>query len=121
DDTIITNETVWKYLENKTAKAVYTKLSYLVEFEGADVASLDVLYGEKVTKPADPTKEGYTFAGWYYNETIWNFDTDVVKENITLTAKFTENEKPSKGCKGSVTAGVFTLITLVGLLLKKKR
>ncbi len=43
--------------------------------------------GSKVTKPADPVKDGYTFEGWYYNNKKHNFN-DVIDEDITLTAKW---------------------------------
>lgn len=39
-----------------------------------------------------PTKEGHSLDGWYYDnngtETKWNFDTDTVKCNMTLKAKW---------------------------------
>ena len=38
-------------------------------------------------KPANPTKEGYTFTGWYKGDTPYDF-TKPVKENITLTAQW---------------------------------
>ena len=43
----------------------------------------------KVTKPADPTREGHRFLGWYKqgSSTDWNFD-DKVTENITLVARW---------------------------------
>lgn len=55
----------------------------------------EVEYGHKATKPADPTLKGYTFAFWYLGEdeqnaTAYDFDTPVT-ENITLTAKWTQN------------------------------
>jgi hypothetical protein len=58
---------------------------------GTPVASVEVPEGEKVAKPADPTKAGYKFEGWFIGETEWNFDNDVVTEAITLVAKWTEN------------------------------
>ncbi|MDR3000747.1 MAG: InlB B-repeat-containing protein [Fibromonadaceae bacterium] len=45
--------------------------------------------GNKATKPTDPTKEGYNFAGWYIGETEFDFNTEIT-EAITLTAKWTE-------------------------------
>ena len=46
----------------------------------------------KATKPADPTKEGYTFAGWYLDGAEYNFDKEVT-QNITLTAQWAEVQK----------------------------
>jgi uncharacterized repeat protein (TIGR02543 family) len=68
--------------------------SYTVTFNvdgGSAIASQSVASGGKVTQPADPTKTGYTFAGWYKEAaktTLWNFDTDVVTANTTLYAKW---------------------------------
>ncbi len=68
---------------------------YTVEFDSAgadDVASQTVEENQLVTKPADPTKEGYTFLGWFLGETEWNFATDKVTKSITLIAKWQKNE-----------------------------
>jgi len=59
---------------------------------GSVVPSLTVSKNTTITKPADPTKIGYTFAGWYKEASCtnaWNFATDVVTTNITLFAKWT--------------------------------
>ncbi len=44
---------------------------------------------------SNPTKEGHTFEGWYYDnngeDTKWNFETDRVKYTMTLTAKWKAN------------------------------
>lgn len=40
-----------------------------------------------VTKPADPTKEGYTFEGWYYNGVLFDFSTEITSD-IKLVAKW---------------------------------
>ena len=42
----------------------------------------------KVTKPDDPVKNGYTFNYWEYNGTEYDFNSPIVK-SITLTARFT--------------------------------
>ena len=49
--------------------------------------------GEKATKPADPTWEGYTFGGWYTDsdlENEYDFDT-LVTSDLTLYAKWEPN------------------------------
>ena len=57
---------------------------YTVTFDsvgGTAVASQTLGEGEKVAKPADPTKDGNTFAGWWKEstyETEWDFREDVV-------------------------------------------
>ena len=33
-------------------------------------------------------KEEYVFAGWYVGGEEWDFESDIVGENITLTAKW---------------------------------
>ena len=43
----------------------------------------------KFYKPAQPTKDGYTFDGWYNGENSYSFDS-VVTGNMTLTAHWTK-------------------------------
>ncbi len=59
--------------------------------QGTAVDSQLVTVGSKVVKPADPTKEGYTFTGWFIDEDCTNaydFDTvvDGVEPEFTLYA-----------------------------------
>ncbi len=52
---------------------------------------VNVKENSKITKPANPTRKGYKFVGWYktssYTKT-WNFATDKVTKNTTLYAKW---------------------------------
>ena len=43
------------------------------------------------TKPATPSRVGYTFDGWYNGGKKWNFETDTVTGPMTLTAKWVPN------------------------------
>ena len=81
--------------------------TFAVTFDtkGGSIVSVEnVLNGQKATKPADPTKTGYTFDGWYTEETCTNpydFDTSV-QNALTLYAKWTINQytitfKPENG------------------------
>ena len=71
---------------------------------GSIVPVENVLNGQKATKPTNPTKTGYTFDGWYTEETCTNpydFDTSV-QNALTLYAKWTINQytitfKPENG------------------------
>ena len=66
--------------------------AYTVTFQsegGSEVAS-QIRANTPATRPADPTKEGHTFIGWYNGESEWNFETPVT-EKLTLTAKWQIN------------------------------
>lgn len=55
---------------------------------GSEVTTQLVCSGDKATEPNDPTKEGYTFVGWYNGEERYDFHT-VVEKDINLTARWT--------------------------------
>jgi len=58
-----------------------------------------VAKGSTITRPTNPAKAGFSFAGWFtdYELTVpWSFSADTVTENMTLYAKWT-------------TASVFTV------------
>ena len=57
---------------------------------GSEVAS-QIRANTPADQPADPTKEGYTFIGWYNGESEWNFETPVTAD-LTLTAKWQLNQ-----------------------------
>ena len=66
--------------------------AYTVTFQskgGSEVAS-QIRANTPAGQPADPTKEGYTFIGWYNGESEWNFETPVTAD-LTLTAKWQIN------------------------------
>lgn len=47
--------------------------------------------GGYVQRPAEPTRNGRTFAGWYYDAEYterWDFETDQVEDDMTLYAKW---------------------------------
>lgn len=67
---------------------------HTVTFETQDGAAAKIRLvadGEPASKPADPTRDGYDFGGWYTDEgctTAYDF-TAAVTEDITLYAKWT--------------------------------
>ena len=60
-----------------------------------------------ITKPADPTREGYTFAGWYTDEACTEaYDFSVaVTADMTLYAKWVKNAVTPGGNGGSGSNG----------------
>ena len=73
------------------------KASYTVTFNsngGSAVKAQTVRNGAKASKPADPAKSGYEFAGWYSDAALtkaYNFNS-AVKSNLTLCAKWEANK-----------------------------
>ena len=84
-----------KVTEDITLVAKWEKKSgstkyYTVTFDskgGLPVAPLIVEEGELVTKPAEPTKDGYKFVEWQLRGVRYEF-TEKVTENITLVAEW---------------------------------
>ena len=62
--------------------------------DGESAAPSQIRANTPADQPADPTKEGYTFIGWYDGEEKWNFAdavTEALTEALTLTAKWQLN------------------------------
>lgn len=75
--------------------------------EGSKVDFQTTAANGSVTKPADPTREGYTFAGWYTDEACteaYKFDAAVTAD-MTLYAKWIKNAVNPGGNGGSGSAG----------------
>lgn len=69
--------------------------------DGEHTAPPQIRANTPADQPADPTKEGYTFIGWYNGESEWDFETPVTAD-LTLTAKWQVNQytitfKPENG------------------------
>ena len=75
--------------------AKWTKLdenieTFKIKFDadgGTNVSEQIVIKGNKVEKPADPTKEGYVFTGWTLNDEIYDFNK-IVEKDLELKAKW---------------------------------
>jgi len=71
-----------------------TVKKYEVTFDsdgGSSIASQEVKENETISKPTDPTKDGYTFAGWTLDGSDFDF-TMKVSNDLTLKAKWSKNE-----------------------------
>ena len=83
------------YTQNKalTLYPVWNANKYTITFDtagGSEIASITQDYGTRITAPANPTREGYTFTGW---------DRDIPAtmpaHNMTVTAQWKDSEKPT--------------------------
>ena len=75
--------------ENMTLTARWQIQVFEVKFVDGDetLKTEEVNYGSKATELEVSAKEGYVFKGWYLNDEVYNFDTEV-KDSITLTARW---------------------------------
>ena len=90
-------------LTYKNAKLVFLrKITYKVTFDsdgGSAVALAETINGKTVARPAVPTKQGYTFIGWYTEKEHKNafaFDTCRIYKDTTLYAFWISNDKVGK-------------------------
>ena len=74
---------------------------------GSSVNGQTPASGSTVSKPTDPTREGYTFAGWYTDEACTEaYDFSVaVTADMTLYAKWVKNAVNPGGSGGSGSNG----------------
>ncbi len=87
-------------VDGTETKTDYVEKNHIVSFDtlghGVKPESIkNVLTGSKILEPDSPTEQGYTFGGWYKEPTcsiIWDFNNDIVTTDITLYAKWIQNE-----------------------------
>lgn len=78
--------------------------------QGTAVDSQLVAVGDKVAKPADPTREGYIFSGWFTDQdcaTAYDFDAavDGTEPELTLYAGWKAANQPGTGENGGNGSG----------------
>ena len=88
--------TVSNILPDSTDAPIFKLVvNYTVSFEtngGSAVNPVTVVNGKTVSKPASPTKDNFTFAGWYTDAectVAFGFDATPVSQDTTLYAKWT--------------------------------
>ncbi|WP_168371012.1 InlB B-repeat-containing protein [Sporolactobacillus laevolacticus] len=82
---------------NVTLYAKWKINSYTISFNsngGSVVPNKNSDYGTTISAPSAPTKEGYTFDGWYKDKDLtetWDFNKNTVVGDTILYAKWTAN------------------------------
>ena len=82
-------------IETESESETESKITSKVTFDsngGSLVEEQVVENNSRITLPKSPTKEGYTFDGWYVGDEKWSFIRDLVLGDITLSAKWIANE-----------------------------
>ena len=86
-----------KVTENMTLKAKWLPEIYVTitldSNGGSEVEAMKIISGTKLSKDdiENPTREGYTFAGWLVGENKYDFSKKITS-NLTLTASWVEGE-----------------------------
>ena len=86
----------YSFTDDVTLYAQWAINTYTVTYDtgdGTDVSPATVEHGQILTAPTTPTREGYTFTGWYTDlDTTVDFDFDTpIVDDITLYAGWNIN------------------------------
>ena len=76
---------------------------YTITFDtngGSSIDSIVVKENDTIALPEEPVRDGYNFVGWFVGDDEYNFE-ELVKSNLTLTAKW---EKESTSSSGSASS-----------------
>ena len=91
---------------------------------GSALPSQTVQYGEHLSRPDNPIRKDYRLVGWYTDidlQNPWDFDTDTVKGNMTLYAKWEQGEtadvEPATNQQSDGSDTLWWMLGLLGLLI----
>lgn len=89
----------FEVLMDESGMVSLNAVAYTVNFYDPDsktsLSTQTVKQGNSVSKPSNPTKEGYTFEGWYADSnyiTAFDFNSSSITENTTIYAKWSAND-----------------------------
>lgn len=80
------------FVYNNSSKSIQNDNKCLIQFDtngGSKVEAQDIKCGSTIKKPNNPTKEGFEFDNWLYNDKIFNFNSKV-SDDIIIKASWKE-------------------------------
>lgn len=96
--------------------------TFTVSFDSRGGSNVDSITGIRkgtgISPPADPTRFGYIFGGWYKDEVytdMWDFDNDMVEGDITLFAKWYDDLPPETGDNTDLELMILSLIFILAV------
>lgn len=95
------------YKESGGSGPTYYTVDFDMQGHGTAPENQSIADGGKVTEPAAPTADGYTFGGWYKDAdcgTAWNFTSDTISGPTTIYAKWTEESADGDTLSFDVTS-----------------
>ncbi|WP_337490526.1 InlB B-repeat-containing protein [Vescimonas sp.] len=72
----------------------FDEFTVTFDSDGGSAVTAQKVLNSPAIKPADPTKNGYLFVGWYLGDTQYTFDTKITTD-ITLKAHWTPTSAPT--------------------------
>lgn len=78
--------------------AKWEPMTYSVSYNsngGSVLHSQTIVHGGSISKPTNPTRDGFIFIGWFLNDEEYDF-TKVVESDLDLLAKWEANEAGNK-------------------------
>ncbi len=81
---------------NETGESTkYYTVTFNRNGHGTDTTSTGIKEGSLLEKPQDPQAEGYTFTGWYKDQSctvLWDFAKDTIQSDTTVYAGWKAND-----------------------------
>lgn len=90
--------------------AKWEPITYDVLFNsngGTVLPSQTIVYGGSISKPSNPTRDGFIFVGWFLSDEEYDF-TKVVESDLELFAKWEADETGSGGFEPNTDSVVTT-------------
>ena len=91
------NVTVYAYYEQDEVVAAKYDITFMAD--GQVIETIKTSGNELITLPTAPTKQGYTFKGWYFDENTWTqkleantYENIELDENKTVYAYYEQDE-----------------------------